>query len=364
MTTEENNLVALLTPEEKADLARSGHQLLQALASGSSVAPAWLAAWRRERDLPADAQEQAAEIRQAVAAAPAEQETLFRWCGFPTDMTRVSPFYPMQPNELGQRPFMRDSLITSASWGEIRYTGPKLSIHEEDALLALLAILESVTQYRKETTLEERKTYTYTGPILPLWRLMYGAKTKTGKDKKPSSADYKRLVSSLELLGVAGVKLSIAAGKTKSGKKREPRYTSLSSMLSNVAWDEEKKVLSATINPFFYETYYAGAVTLLDVQKRMEISGSIAKSLYRFVQSHKAQNPLWAGHFLTLAQVLNMDIEQPAKTTRKRIKEAINELVKQGILDKGSRLLKTDIVTLFRAGGTLPAKKRGKSLSK
>lgn len=350
----QNSLLEELTPEEKTELEAVNPRLLAAIEENNIIASAWLASWRHQRDLPETAQQQAAEIRQAVAEAPAEQENLFKWCGFPTDMTRVSPFYPMQPNELGQRPFLRDSLITSASWGEIRYTGPKLSVYEEDALLALLAILESVTKYRKETTIEERKTYSYTGPALPLLRLMHGSTTKAGKEKRPAAHHYKRLVDSLKLLTVAGVELALAA-RTKAGKKKI-RYTSLSSMLSNVAWDEENKVLSATINPFFYETYYAGSVTYLDVQKRMGISGSIAKSLYRFVQSHKQQTPLWTGHFLTLAQVLNMDISQPAYTTRKRLKEAVNELVKQGILHKSSKFLKSDIVTLYRTDTTLPPK--------
>lgn len=350
----QNSLLDELSPEERTELEASNRGLLKAIKENHVIASAWLASWRNKKTLPEVAEEQAATIRETVINAPAEQETLFKWCGFPTDMTRVSPFYPMQTNELGKRPFMRDTLISSASWGEIRYTGPKLSIHEEDALLALLAILESVTKYRKETTLDERKTYSYTGPILPLWRLMYGTKTKTGKDKKPSASDYKRLIASLELLSVAGVKLSIAA-RTKTGNKKV-RYTSLSSMLANVAWDEDNKVLSATINPFFYETYYAGSVTYLDVQKRMAIKGDIAKSLYRFIQSHKQQTPLWTGHFLTLAQVLNMDIGQPAKEIRRLLKDSVNELVRQGVLHKSSKFLKTDIVTLYRTGAALPPK--------
>ena len=359
----QNNLLDELTPEEKAELESSNPHLLAAIQENNIIARAWLASWRNQRDLPETAKEQAADIRQAVAEAPAEQESLFRWCGFPTDMTRVSPFYPIQTNELGNRPFLRDALITSAAWGEIRYTGPKLSIHEEDALLALLAILESVTKYRKETRIEDKKTYSYTGPALPVLRLIHGDKTKAGKEKRPAAHHYKRLVDSLKLLTVAGVELALAA-RTKTGKKKI-RYTSLSNMLSNVAWDEDNKVLSATINPFFYETYYAGSVTLMDVKKRMEIKGNIAKSLYRFVQSHKQQTPLWAGHFLTLAQVLNMDIEQPAKEVRRLLKEAISELVRQGILDKKSRLQKTDIVTLFRTSAALPpAKPKDKRLGK
>ena len=173
MADKQPKLLDELTPEEKAELKVSNVALLEAIQKHSSMARGWLASWRRDRAIPATAQEQADKIHKAVEKAPMEQESLLKWCGFPTDMTRVSPFFPMQTNELGSRQFMRDTLITSASWGEIRYTGPKLSIHEEDALLALLATLESVTTYRKETTIEERKTYSYTGPILPLWRLLY-----------------------------------------------------------------------------------------------------------------------------------------------------------------------------------------------
>lgn len=352
-----------ISPEERAELESSNPGLLKAIEENSPVAAAWLASYRRGReDIPTTAQEQATAIREEVMKAPAEQESLLRWCGFPTDMTRVSPFFPMQPNELGAaRPLLRNAVITSASWGEIRYTGPKLSVHEEDALLALLAILDSVTKYRKETSIEDRKTYNYTGPILPLWRLLYGSKTKTGKSKKPSAEAYKRLVDSLRLLAVAGVELSLSS-RTKGGK-RKVRYTSMSAMLANVAWDEEKKVLSATLNPFFYETYYAGAVTLMDVQKRMSISGSIAKCLYRFVQSHRDKGspyPLWAGHFLTLAQALNMDIEQPAKEVRRQLKAAIQELIRKGVLHKNSGRMKDgeDVVMLIREKGSLPEKKR------
>ena len=346
------NKLNLLTPEELAQLQEEGKTaLLSALENGNMVAEAWLASWRNQpADVAESAQEQATAIQASILSAPPEQASLYQWCGFPTDMTRVSPFHPMQVNELGDRPFLRDYLISSGSWGEINYTGPKLSTYEEDALLALLAILETVTKYRKETTLEDKKTYTYKGPFLPLWRLMYGDTTKAGKPKKPSKQDYKRLVSSLELLAVAGVKLSLAS-RTKTGKKKT-RYTTLSSMLSNVSWDEDKKELSATINPFFYETYYAGSVTYLDVQRRMGLSGAIAKSLYRFIQSH--QKGEWAGHFLTLAQVLNMDLEQPQKEVKRVLKKGINELIKQGILTKKSAIQKNDIATLFRGQKTLP----------
>jgi len=301
------------------------------------------------RQLAVEATDQAAAIRAEVAAATGpDQTTLAAWCGYPTDLTRCSPFFPLNVKELGHREFLRAYLVTSAGWGEIKYTGPKLSTYEEDALMALLAALDGVSNRRTVTENEGRKTYTYRGPALPLLRLLGYA--------KPGEDAYKRLIEALKLLTVAGVELSIASGKTKKGNKRPARITSMSAMLANVHWDDKKKELTATVNPFFYETYYAGAVTLVDVAKRVALKGVIAKALYRFVQSHR-QNPVFEGHFLTLADALNMDRKQPTKNTRRLLKTAISELIRQGILTQKSRFVAQDIVRLEREKKALPALK-------
>lgn len=147
--TQEKNMD--LTPEEQAEFAENMPQLLEGLSQGKPAAIAWLAHLRSERTMTEEAKAQAEAIRQEVATAPSEQGTLAQWCGFPTDMTRCSPFFPMNPNDLGQRLYLENYLITSANWGEIRYTGPQLSTYEEDVLLALLAILDSQSQYRKKS---------------------------------------------------------------------------------------------------------------------------------------------------------------------------------------------------------------------
>jgi hypothetical protein len=341
-----------LTPEEQAELEQSLPQLLQGIKTGNPASGAWLAAWRDRRSVGEVAQEQAQSIRAEVSATPAaEQGSLATWCGYPTDMTRCSPFFPLNARELGHREFLRDYLVTSAQWGEIRYTGPKLSTYEEDALMVLLAILEQQGQHRQATEAEDRKTYTYKGPALPFLKLL--------GYKRPNKQDYTRLISALKLLAVAGVELSISAGKTKSGKRREPRITQMSAMLASVHWDDKEKILTATINPFFYETYMAGTVTWLDVVKRIRLKGVIAKALYRFVQSHRT-NPVFQGHYLTLVDALNMDREQPAYEVRRQLKTAIAELIRQGILTKKSRFREQDIVTLERAPEALPGDEQAK----
>ncbi len=328
-----------LTPEEEKELATINPKLLEELKTGSPIGKAWLASIQRSRELNELALEQAKEIREEVAKAAPEQNSLMTWCGYPTDITRCSPFFPMGPKEISHRPYLENFIITSANWGEITYTGPKLSTYEEDALMALLAILNSVSEYRQTTEVEGSKTYTYKGPMLPLLKLL--------GHERPGKANYNHLLLALQRLMSAVVKLSISVGKTKSGKRKEPKKIDMTTMLAHVHWDEEKKELSATINPFFYESYYAGTVTMIDVLKRAGLKGSIAKALYRFVQSHR-KNPVFTGHFLTLADALNMDRDQPSKKTRQLLKTAILELIKHSILTPESRFIDQDIVKLER----------------
>lgn len=130
-------------------------------------------------------------------------------------------------------------------------------------------------------------------------------------------------------------------------------------MLAGVQWDDKKKELTATVNPFFYETYMAGRVTLMDVAKRMSLKGVISKALYRFVQSQR-QNPVFEGHFLTLADALNMDREQPSKELRRQLKTAVNELIRQSVLMKKSGFVKQDIIKLNRTSEALPSPEKKK----
>jgi len=356
----------VLTDEELAELSKNNSPLLEEIKKvqqGGTASPAllpWLHSWRRNR-MQSVAEEQASKIQSIVAGSVKQpvQASLLQWCGFPTDLTRVSPFFPLAQNELKEREFLENFTITAANWGFILYTGPKLSIMEEDALLALLALLQDKSNKHRHDDLEEgKKTYTYKGPALPILKIL---------GKGAGATEYSRLIRSLKLLVSAGVQMQLDLGpspKTKKGKQKKPRFIQMTTMLSNVAWDEEKKELSVTINPFFYETYRAAAVSLYDVQKRMQISGSIAKSLYRFVQSHSPKNPLWAGHFLTLAQSLNVNTNESAFRIRYRLKNAIKELVQHGILTEQSGLAKNDIVVLYRGGEALPPKKSKKALGK
>lgn len=369
MTTNKQNIE--LTSEEQEALSQELPLLLNAVVQGTNpVARAWLASWRSKREMTEDAKEQAESIKEkvtdAVENAPQEQVSIAQWCGFPTDMTRCSPFFPMNRNETHERKYLQNYIITSANWGTIKYSGPQLSTYDEDVLLTILAILDSNTVYktkefkvyeeanydpipvgpgdRQEILDKSRQTISYYGPIKPLLKV-FGYKNASKKD-------YTRFMNSLERLESAIMKMELSAGKTKSGKPKKPTTVQIINILSCVFYDEKDSKIIVSVNPYFYETYIAGRITLLDVSKRLSIKGVIAKALYRFIQSQRSGN--FTGHFLTLADALNMDREQPGWKNRQLLKKAINELIRHGILIKKSGFMDQDIISLTRTTETMP----------
>ena len=262
----------------------------------------------------------ASEIQSEIAPAgklPPEQGWL-NFAPMPTDMCRVSPFFPMSKNEMASRPFIQGMVIAATRWGEITYTGPKLSTLEEDVLLAVLALLKTV-----EPTNKDGQAWTYTGPLRPILTTM-GYKA-TGKN------DYKRVKDALERLTMAGVKLQTKRGKWGSG-----------TMLAWAGGDDKTSALTVTVNPYFAEMYAAGTVNLLDLAKRAELSRPVSKALHRFTTSHRGD---WRGHFLTLAAAINLDMGRHHFELRRQIKQAMAELRKVGVLAARSKFA-SDIVTL------------------
>lgn len=348
------------------------------------------------------AEEQGKETTKAVATivkkTPPEQGNLLVWCGYPTSISRVSPFFPMNNKEKGRRDiivknlkasiqdkskivesscYLINELVSSGPWGEIIYTGPKLSIEEEDALMALLAIIEMgklertptrKTQKQNDDDMEQlvddlppaklspeqtatlignsRNTlplsFTYRGPVLPILRLM--------GHKRPGANHYEKLITSLKSLALGSMQLFVR-------EKGEDLQYDLSQIISNLRLRPKDREISVTVNPFFYQMYLANSLTWINITKRFQIRGSIAKAMYRFCQSHR-DNPVFRGNIMTLALALNMDPHVPLKETRRQIREAIAELVEKKVLESTSLLSRTNLVLLNRTAEALPPKKK------
>ncbi len=289
-------------------------------------------------DISDHAQETAEKIQNEIAPdkKPPPEQMWMPFCPIPTDMCRVSPFFPVARQKLGDRPYIRDMVITSSSWGEIKYTGPKLSTYEEDILMAILAILDTAKNRQLEET-EGKKTYIYKGHISPLLKL---ASLSDGK------ANYERFRGACEFLLSSVVKLYIFKRTPKGKKKLVP--INMGNIFTWYEWNDESKEVTIVVNPYFYECYIAKSVTLIDIIRRAKLNSPIAKALYRFMQSHR--DNVWQGHFFTLASALNLDRNQPDYTLRRLIKRAITELIKYKCLSKKSGFVegKKDVVKLVR----------------
>ena len=270
------------------------------------------------------------------------KQACFAFANVPTDICRVSPFFPLRQQDMAHRPLLRGLVITESPWGKILYSGAKLSTYEEDVLYAILSLLNS-PENRTITEIDGAPTYTYRGPLRPILRLL--GYEKTGKE------NYKRILSAIELMQMSSLRIEIKA-RTSRGKHKL-KSVSMSNMISFAKWDEEEKELRVTVNPYFYEIYMAGHCTLIDLKTRSKLKSPVAKSLMRFVESH--QDATWVGNMYKLAQSLNLDLNQPAYEIKRTLKAAITSLITQKVLVGGKNGSGLDgvEVTLVR-----PAKSR------
>ena len=119
---------------------------------------------------------------------------------YPTDMSRVSPFFPMNRNQLANRDNMKNELISESSWGRITYTGERLSTYDEDALVGVFALLDQA-EHRQYDQFEGKSTYTYRGSFKTL--------LKTMGYKNPGGETYNSTFESLERMMNSTMKLEI-----------------------------------------------------------------------------------------------------------------------------------------------------------
>ena len=264
------------------------------------------------------------------------EKSPFPYCPLPTDMCRVSPFFPMRQKDLNRRIFLEDLVLISSSWGEIIYTGPKLSVYEEDALVAILAVFDNIN-YRERITSNGKDTYIYEGSILPFLNVYCSG-------RHPSKRDYERFLRKLRLLASTNIEMKMY-DRSDGERKKVDRIIG-TSLIVYYKWDEDNKRIKIILNPYFYEVYINKRYTLLDASLRMKLKKPTSKALYRFIKSQRGK--VWKGNYLTLAKTINLDTTQKSIYIKMNIQNAIEELKLYKILSKSSGFLKNtpDIVRL------------------
>jgi hypothetical protein len=288
----------------------------------------------------AKAKQSAQGAHAAIAQHGGAVQSWLPCCPLPTPLARTSPFFPTAHQKLKDRVYIEKMVITETAWGFLTFTGPKLSTFDEDALYAVLALLDG-SKERETIPAGDTEAYSYRGPLAPLLKLM---------GLKDAGLNRSRVKDSLMRLLTSAVEIAVyERTHERSGKKRKVAKYAAKNILSFYEWDESgpKPRLVITVNPFFREFYLQERVTPLDVLRRAELKSPISKALYRFIQSHR--NPKWGpAHYLTLAKSLNLDLDQPERQLRRQIKTAIQDLTTRNILTDESKFEGKDLVVLCR----------------
>ena len=279
-------------------------------------------------ELPVAAKQQASEYLELVVKA-SENEQLRLFSPFPTELTRCSPFFPLSTQEMSNRPFLNDLIIADHSWGQVKFTGQKLSVYDEEMLMILLAAINEINHKRGE------EGYTFVGSMSHLLKIK-GVTAAGQNHREEAYAAYKRM---------AGSTFEIDTSPVRSGKSTRGRKSAVNNIISNLEYDRKAGVVTATVNPYFYEMYCAGEVTWIDIEIRTKLKSPISKALHRFVTSHQKDH--WSGPLMLLAGALNLDPDLPKIKVRERLKKGIAELVSSGVLQANSAIV-SDNVSLYR----------------
>jgi len=264
-------------------------------------------------------QAEAAKVKQQVAAHLGDPEQKV-FAFLPTQMTRISPFFPMSRRDQRQdRPF--EKVDFEHSWGRITFEGRRLAVADETLLLALLSLVRKHNAGTFETTRYELCQ------VLNVTR---------------SPGSYKAIWGSLERL--SGTRIDLELWETK-GRKKVSTLAMTNTILSGARMDKSTGKILVTINPYFLALYAESLVTNLDLQLRAKIKGDTGKALYRFIEGQR-DNP-YQCHLLTLAKAINLNLDLPTRELRKRIRKGLAELRKAGRIRR-SQMTKTDIVKVWK----------------
>jgi hypothetical protein len=332
-TVEEFDYFRALPESEQIDILESGHFALMALRLNIKHMCS------NEGEVEAiggHAQSIAKEI-QNIVEPQVDKQTQLNICLYPTEFCRTSMFFPMGKNEVaGDREFIQDRVITDNRWGRLTYTGVKLSVYDEDFLMALLVLIN--VQVNSTTVLEQGQfTYTYKGPILPILRA-------TGVKGQPGDNHYVRFTESFKRMIVSAIDMEIGGNTTRGGKKKVQR--NITNLITFFQLNEVTNEVVITVNPYFYEIYSANRFTNIDMHNRAILRKPTAKAIYRFVSSH--QDKSWYGDVSILAEAINVDRSDKYEMKR-TIANGIDELTKKGLFDKSSKL-SDNYVSLTMAG--------------
>jgi hypothetical protein len=264
----------------------------------------------------------AAELKNEIIKAEKVNPIQGVFSFMPTEMTRITPFFPMNRGHMKERPLKE--LVWENSWGRVRISGKQLSVYDESVLMAVLHLVGRYKSMTFETTRNE------------LCGIL---------DVTSCKSNYKAVWSSLERLTSTIINLEVWGVGKLPGKKRNTRMQMINPMLSGAKINHETGKILITVNEYFISMYGDGLFTSIDMDLRNSLKGDISKALYRFVIGQKNRD--YQCHILTMAKAVNVNTDMEMKEIRKRFRKGFQELKKNKVI-KQYRILKNDVINIER----------------
>jgi hypothetical protein len=262
----------------------------------------------------------AKEIKESIEKSGPDDQIQGVFSFIPTEMTRVSPFFPMNRGKMKNRPIKE--LTWENSWGKISITGKQLSIYDESVLMAVLYLVRKNQSIAFETTRGE------------LCRVMNVSK---------NNSTYNAVWSSLERLTGTTINLHVWSPERGKGKRQKTKIQMVNPMLSGAQRDKETGKIRISLNEYFLTVYGEGLFTSIDLKLRQKLRGDVTKSLYRFVVGQREKE--YQCHLLTIAKAVNVNLDLETREIRKRIKRGLQGLKSNKII-KDYKLTKSDIILI------------------
>lgn len=269
----------------------------------------------------AETHKEAKEIKKKIINTPKKPEQQI-FAFVPHEMAKVSIFFPMSDKELKEERRLIQKMEQESSWGKIIVEGVKLAIFEEDIFLAIIKIAHTKMkyingQYVLETTMPE------------IAKFLYG---KAGYTKRVYEL-IRRALNHFEL-----IRFQLTLFKEQ---KKEERIISIGSIVQHYDYRPATQKLKIKLNPDFCALFLESMLTNINFTIRRKLKKDGSKAILRFLTAHSHPSRM---HVLTVLKAINYNIDQPMYTLRRKLKQFITELKKNGILGAKTKLFKDDTV--------------------
>lgn len=269
------------------------------------------------------------EILAKVEASPQDKQQEFSF--IPNQMAKTSIFFPISKKDQSLEHRLISKIEQVTPWGQFTITGVKLSILDEDVLLALISLIKtdpfkpSDNGYLLETNMKK------------ILHILYG---REGYSQKNESV----ILGSLQRFSLIGFELKIGEWR-KKGKERlkAERILYIGGILNDYHYKgiENQKKLKIYFNSSFIKYLLQSQITYMDINIRRKLKKEGSKALYRFLSTHTQPNSM---HLLTVLSAINWNTKQPLYTLRKQLKNILKELRDHKLIGTKTYLNSHDMV--------------------